>query len=84
MNKVVFRGAAGEVRWAYHRAAEVGAWTLEGSQLSARLLSSDTFRLSQQPLTFVVPRPQGAWRWPITSLSTDGQSITATLLMEDH
>jgi len=82
-NKVVMRGAAGEVRWSYHRAAELGAWTLEGDQLSARLLTSDTFRLSQSPLTFVVPRPQGAWHWLIERVAVSDHSLTATVRQEE-
>lgn len=84
MNNISIRGAAGEVRWSYHRAASLGAWTLTpgsaASTLTASVVSLDTFKVSQQPLTFVVPRPTGrVWRWPVLSLQISGTEMTATL-----
>ena len=83
MNKVTMRGQAGELRWSYHRAAEVRQWELFGSTLTATLVTSDAYRLAQSPLTFVVPRANGAWSWPLESLQVDGQSITATVRAEE-
>lgn len=84
MNRVVINGPQGEVRWSYHRAATVGPWTLTaepaGATLTATVVSSDAFAVSQQPLTFVVPRPSGAsWTWPIVTLQIAGGSLTAEL-----
>jgi hypothetical protein len=69
-NHVTFRGAAGEVRWSYHKAAALGAWTVDivlggVSTLTAQIINRDAYRLSQQPLVFVALRPHGSWRWPI-------------------
>lgn len=82
MNKVTMRGSAGKVVWSYHKAADVGAWELFGSTLTATLVTSDTYRLSQAPLTFVVPRPAGAWSWPLDTVHVEGQSLTATVKTE--
>lgn len=85
MNRVVMRGAAGGVKWGYYPAADLGAWSLtidpsSGGQLSAAVVSHDGYRLSQQPLTFVVRRSSGqAWTWPIESLTVQNGSITARL-----
>lgn len=83
MNRVVFRGQAGEVKWAYHNAAALSAWELHadptGGRLTATIVSQHAFRMTQPSLTFVVPRPNGQWRWPITSLQIAGDSLTATL-----
>jgi hypothetical protein len=80
MNQIALKGSAGEVRWSYHRAASLGSWTLEGRALSASIAEQDAFRLSQQPLVFVVPRPNGhAWSWPITAVRVDGTTLYAEL-----
>ena len=81
------KGMAAEVRWAYHRAAELGAWTLEsdaqgGGTLSAQIKSHDAFKVSQRPLTFVVPVKSGSWRWEVTTLQITGSSLTATVIPE--
>jgi len=70
----------------YHLAATVGPWTmtLENAagdlSVSAAVVSADTYRVSQQPLVFVVPRGQGsAWRWPVKSLQVADGRLTASL-----
>lgn len=80
MNHVVLRGTSAEVRWAYHQAAVLGPWTLEAGALSAEIVSADSTRLSQQPLTFLVRRSNGAiWKWPIVTLTVEGAMLLATL-----
>jgi hypothetical protein len=83
-NTFAVRGNAAVIRWSYHTAASLGSWTAtkgpEGITLTASVLSSDAFKVSQQPLTFVVVRPNGVtWRWPIQSLQIDSGSLTASL-----
>jgi len=83
-NHVTFRGQAGEVRWSYHKAADLGAWTVDivpggASALTAQILNRDSFRLSQQPLEFVAIRPHGTWRWPILSLENMDGELRASL-----
>ena len=50
-----FRGATGELRWAYLPAAVFGPWRLEtdpaGASLEASVVSVDEYRITQQPLT---------------------------------
>lgn len=87
-SRVTFKGPSGEVRWAYHGAATLGPWTVvaepTGGTLTASLVSHDAFRVTQRPLTFVVPRPQGrSWRWPIESLQIAGDTVTARLGLQE-
>lgn len=80
MNQIALKGSSGEVRWSYHRAASLGAWTIEGTQLSASVTAQDAYRLSQQPLTFVVPRQNGhTWSWPLSSVRVDGATLYANV-----
>jgi hypothetical protein len=85
MNTVSITGAAAEVRWAYHHVATLASWSVTadaagGGSLTATVVDLDTFRSTQQPLTFVVPRPTGQpWRWRIESLQIVGQTVTARL-----
>lgn len=83
-SRVVIRGPEGHVRWAYHKAASLRSWVVQvepsKSTLTATVVSTDAFAVSQSPLTFVVPRPKGQpWRWPIISLQIADTSLTATL-----
>lgn len=82
-NNVTARGVEAEIRWGYHSAARLRDWSLERSgdlyHLSAQIVTSEDFRLSQQPLKFIIQRPTGAWRWPITSLQVAGGTLTAVL-----
>lgn len=82
-NAFTFRGEAAEVRWGYHRAATLESWefqpTSDGATVTAKVLSTDAFRLSQPVLTFAVPRPSGAWLWPVRSLQIVGSTLMASL-----
>lgn len=83
-NGVTVTGAQGLLKWSYHEAASLGAWTVttvEGKRtLSASIVQSNASRVSQRPLVFVVPHATGAWRWPIVGeLQMSGASLTATL-----
>lgn len=83
MHRVVIRGPKAEVRRSYQCAATLGPWEVsarhDGGTLTAQVVSSDAFRLSQPALTFVVPRQSTAWKWPIVSLRIAGQTLTAEL-----
>jgi hypothetical protein len=76
-------GQQGSLMWAYHTAAAVRDWTITngelGRTLSARLEKTDSFRVSQRPLTFVATHANRAWRWPITTLQITGATLTAVL-----
>lgn len=62
-------GVVASLRWGYHSAAALGAWTVtrteHGWSLTAAVLSTDAFRLSRRPLAFVAPHEKGMWTWPI-------------------
>jgi hypothetical protein len=92
----LFRGTVGHIRWHHYVAAEVHGYTVVPSgdrwSLSAQLVASDAFKMSQRPLVFVAllvkPRDLGGgiygtkteWRWEIETVSiTDDGRMTATL-----
>ena len=82
-HSVTVSGVTGSLRWAYHEAALVTAWTVTRTgdvwTLSATVGKSDAFRVSQRPLRFVAPHAHGAWTWPVESLQMTGASLTAVL-----
>lgn len=80
---VTITGVVASLKWGYLPAAALTGWTLtktaDGWSLVAAVVSADAFRLSQQPLVFVAPHQDGAWRWPIVALQITGASLSATL-----
>lgn len=81
MNSITLRGTSGDIRYVYHRAASVGAWTIEGGCLRASLLSHEPYRLSQQPLTFTVYRPNGVtWTWGLRDVTVTGAELNGTIV----
>jgi hypothetical protein len=80
MASVTIRGPAGEVRWGYHSAASLGAWTVVDNHLTAQVVQADDFKVAQRPLTFIVHRPSGrTWSWNVGSLQIAGETLTAVL-----
>ncbi len=84
MHTIVMKGATARLQWGYYPAAELAAWSVSadpsgGGTLTATVIQSDALRVAQQPLTLVVPRPQGSWRWSVASLQIAGTSLTATV-----
>ena len=81
---VSLSGVEGAVRWGYHSAAILGAWSISRTEtaavvLTATVAQADAFRLSQRPIVFVAHHAKGTWRWPIASLQVTGASLTAVL-----
>lgn len=81
MHTTTIRGATGEVRYGYRRAAAlrdvVVSVTAAGTTLAAVLVSKDDYALSQRPLSFALtPKP---WRWAVVSLQIEGTTLTASL-----
>ena len=81
---VTVTGVQGSVRWGYHRAVELGAYTVTRDEqgawsLSGHVVSADTVRASQSPLVFVAPHQDGSWRWPILDLQLADGALTARL-----
>ena len=83
MNTFTIRGEAAELRWGYHLAATLNDWTFTpGSSsitVTARVVSSDAFRVSQRPIVFAVQRPHMVWRWPVLSLQIVDGALSASL-----
>lgn len=70
------RGQMGLIKWGYREVASLVDWTLDadatGGDLSARVVAPhDPYAVSQAPLWFVVPRPNGNWQWPIERLQIE-------------
>lgn len=77
-------GVQGILRHGYHKAGTLGAWTVTRNEgtwtLSASIVETDAFRISQRPLAFVAQHQHGMWRWPIVGeLQITGASLTAVL-----
>ena len=83
MHNVTFRGVEAVLRHGYYRAGTLGAWTVargeHGWLLTAAVVTTDAFRVSQRPLAFEVRHATGVWRWPVESLQITDASLTAVL-----
>lgn len=73
MPGITIGGLSAVIKWGYHEAASLGKWDLSaretGGDLTAKVVSSKDFELSQPVLKFCVMRQNGpAWKWPVLSL----------------
>ena len=79
-NVLAIRGASAELRWGYHKAARLGAWTVQGKPgewaFSAAIVEHDAFKVSQRPLLIVTPN---GWRWVVNTLQITGGALTASI-----
>lgn len=85
------RGAAGRLRWSYHVAAEIGTFTIVAirksnkSQLRAKVLDSDPFKVRQSDLVFEVPisspdgKKKSVMKWPVSDVVIKDGMLTATI-----
>lgn len=77
----VLTGREARLCWGFLPAATVHDWTLtrteDGWSLTGRITDAHTFRLSQQPLVFVIPTH--AVRWPVGTLQMTDAMLTASL-----
>ncbi len=83
-SSVRVHGASGVVRWGYHPAATLGAWTITASPdrvllLTAAVQASDALRIAQRPLTFAALIAGRTLTWPLVSVSISGSQLTGTL-----
>ena len=60
VNRIVIEGAQAMVRFGYQRAADLGAWKVDGDWFVAQVRSVDGFRITQAPLTLEIPNKVGA------------------------
>lgn len=77
-------GAVGKLKWGHRDAATLASWSISaapggGQSLTAKIVSSDTFRVTQAPLTFEVPLSNGRWTWPVLTLQISGSTLIASL-----
>lgn len=77
------RGKDASLKWEYYPAADLRNWTITsdegGRTLTATVLQSDAYRLSQRPLVFAARHPKGTWKWSVLELQISGASLTAKL-----
>jgi hypothetical protein len=78
------RGAGAVVKWNYHTAASLTAYTVSRDdvgvwQLYATVVEADPYLLTQRPLIFVAPHKRGAFRWPIETWDMADDRLTAQL-----
>jgi len=79
--RIVIAGAAATVRLGYQRAAQLGAWRIEGDRLVAEVREVDAFRITQAPLTLEITYPEGApTRRPIGEVTIYHGQLAARLL----
>jgi hypothetical protein len=70
----VIRGVVGRMDWGYFAAAAINGYSLrrdpkDGSwSLRGTVVSLDSFKIRQRPLTFVAPHKDGEWRWPVQQI----------------
>jgi len=84
MQNVTLTGAEASLRWSYHQAAVLRDWSVSRDEfgtlkLSAAIVKADTWKLSQQPLVFVVTTPTGSCRWPVIELQNADGTLYASL-----
>jgi len=81
---VTATGKAGTIKWSYLPAVVFGPWSFHGEggggTLTAQIVSFDEYRVSQRPLTAVVPAGRVEWRWSVTDLQISGTTLTATVV----
>lgn len=78
------RGLDARLQWGYYAAGTLGAWSVTTAEdgrvtLTATVVSTDAFRVSQRPLVFVAPHARGVWSWPILELQVSGATLSARL-----
>jgi hypothetical protein len=80
MNHVTVSGAEGSVKYGWHTAATLRAWTMAPTEagvltLSGTLADVNDFAVSQRPLKFAAKNVE----WPIDSLQIAGATLSAVL-----
>jgi len=81
---VTIRGAGGDVRVRYQRAASLGRWTLTGDvqhgyELTATALDVDTYWIAQRPIAVRLTLPNRTWRWTDLNPTLAGANLTIVL-----
>jgi len=86
-NIVQIRGAHASIKWGYHVAATVAAWSFTGSgqggTVSATIETRDAFRLRQSPLVLVLMLDGLPVKWPVLGLDEDGPTVRVVVGPKD-
>jgi hypothetical protein len=77
-------GQVAEVRWVYYTAATLGRWSLEAGVFSGTIVSADSYRLQQRPLTVLIPKQGRPWEWPIADVAIVGNQLTGHVTVSDQ
>ena len=79
-NTIRIEGIQATVRYGYQRAADLGAWKVEGDWFVASVKSFDGFVITQTPLTLEIPNKDGdPTRRPLTDVTVyRGAAVRAT------
>ena len=79
--RLVLEGAAATVRLGYQKAAQLGAWRVEGDRFIAQVQVVDAFLVTQGGLTLEIPNPDGIpTRRPLADVSVYQGQLSARLL----
>jgi hypothetical protein len=82
------RGVVASVRWGYHRAADLRAWTITRDRrdktvfhFRGQVVRADPFLGARSELVLVVPLKGGRawWQWPVRELAIANGQARATL-----
>jgi hypothetical protein len=78
---VGFSGQGGAVFWGFRPAATLGPWSVSLGVLMATVAEADVFRLTQSPLTWVIPNGGGKppTRRRLEDVVYDGATLTASV-----
>jgi len=80
-HRIVIEGVAATIRLGYKAAATLGAWRVEGDVFSAKVVTADTFRLTQSPLVLEIPNRDGIpTRRSIDAVTVHQGQLSARLL----
>lgn len=82
-NAITAKGHQGQIKWSYLPAMTFGPWSYQGMGrtgiLTAQIVSRDEYRMNQRPLVAVVPAGRAEWRWSVTDLQINGDTVTASV-----
>jgi len=80
-HRIVIEGIGATIRLGYQKAADLGAWRVEGDWLTADVRMVDAFRITQTPLLFEIVYPDGPpTRRALADVSIAAGRLSARLL----
>ena len=91
MNALRLQGHGAQILWGYQLAVSVSDWTLQTQAptpegpppapwvFEGTVVTSALVAARQRPLTLVIPRQSGTWRWPVRDLTLTNHHVVAQL-----